>query len=158
MATQYIIKTSGGTGAPGYTDSNAPTGKQWRPDNPEIQGKVPEGTPVQKTGDINDFVPPYLEVRILSGKYIGQYVWVKSTYLVSVVTPTPEPPPPTPTPEGDWKKVQLRIAGVVMDAEIRDVTLLGFPMVLGDLESTLEHFDYGDEDEDPDDEDEEGDE
>jgi hypothetical protein len=88
---EYKIKTSSGLGSPGYLDDRAPTADQWRL-KPGEHSRVPEGTIVRKTGSENRFVPPYIEIEILSGKYMGVKVWVKSSHVVEV-NPPPELPP-----------------------------------------------------------------
>jgi hypothetical protein len=95
-----IIKTSGGTGSPGYVDDNAPNGGQWKDPVTNEHLKVPEGTKVQKTGNKNDYEPAYfLEINILDGLYAGtKGIWVKNTHVITVEDPV-EPPP---TPEGDY--------------------------------------------------------
>ncbi|MDD1710417.1 MAG: hypothetical protein LUQ37_05870 [Methanoregulaceae archaeon] len=86
-----IIQTSGGTGAPAYTDDNAPQGGQWNSVNGS-PSKIPEGTKVEKTGKANDYTPPYIEINILDGQYAGtKGLWVKSTHVVTVTDPTPPP-------------------------------------------------------------------
>lgn len=104
--TTYIIKTSGGTGSPGYADDKAPNGAQWIGAN-GLQQKIPEGTQIIFTGKNNAFDPPYSQVKILDGMFINSLVWIKSTHVVEETAM----PPPQPEPTGEWVEYDQKWEG-----------------------------------------------
>ena len=91
--SEYLIKTSAGTGAPGYLDENAPNGVQWVINGKHM--KVPEGTLVKQISAVNK--NNFCKIEVLAfGPYYGLQVWVKFTQLDLVEEPVPTPlPPPT---------------------------------------------------------------
>jgi hypothetical protein len=99
--SEYLIKTSQGTGAPGYLDDNAPNGGQWMLNGKHA--KVPEGTLVKRLTAVNK--NNFCWVEILSpGPYQGQRVWVKYSQLDLIEEPTPVP---LPIPTGELVEFEL---------------------------------------------------
>lgn len=107
--TDFVIKTSGGLGSPGYLDDHAPNGAQW-----QIGGKhymVPEGTTVsfvQPGTNANNFT----SILIMDGVHKGFKTWVKRTHVVAVATGTP---PPT---SGKVYRVTGTIGGMPVDLKV----------------------------------------
>lgn len=101
-----VIKTSLGTGSPGYMSDKAPGGEQWQ----NAKGdhlKVPDGTHVKRVvGHVNTNQPPYCEVLQLDGLYTGISVWVKSTHVVSESGEEPVDPPVDDMVPGKLYKVE----------------------------------------------------
>lgn len=82
------VKTTGGTGAPGYLESKAPAGDQWQ-ETPGTHTKIPEGTRVKQLTEPNG--NNFAQFELLDGLYKGKKIYTKMTWVLFDTEPTPVP-------------------------------------------------------------------